>query len=54
MVEYDPFSDEALDDPLPIYRKLRDEAPACYLAEFDAWALSRFEDIWQQTGDAAA
>ena len=52
MVEYDPFSDEALDDPLPIYRKLRDEAPACYLDEFDAWALSRFEDIWQQTGDA--
>ena len=54
MVEYDPFSDEALDDPLPIYRKLRDEAPACYLDEFDAWALSRFEDIWQQTGDAGS
>ena len=54
MVEYDPFSDEALDDPLPIYRALRDEAPAYYLDEFDAWALSRFEDIWQQTGDAAS
>jgi hypothetical protein len=44
--------DEVLDDPYPIYKQLRDEAPAYYVDEFDLWALSRFEDIWEQTGDA--
>jgi cytochrome P450 len=52
MVRYDPFSDAALDDPQPIYRELRDHAPAFYLEEFDTWMLSRFEDIWEQTGDS--
>jgi cytochrome P450 len=42
---------EVLDDPLPIYRQLRDEAPAYYVEEFDCWALSRFDDIWEQTAD---
>ncbi|MBW2316802.1 MAG: cytochrome P450 [Deltaproteobacteria bacterium] len=51
VVHYDPFSDEILDDPHPFYRVLRDHAPAYYLDEFDAWFLSRFEDIWEQTGD---
>jgi len=51
MVQYNPFSDDALDDPLPIYKQLRDEAPAYYVEEFDCWFLSRFDDIWVQTGD---
>jgi len=52
MVKYDPFSDEVMkQDPLPIYKQLRDEAPAYYLAEFDAWALSRFEDVWKASAD---
>ena len=51
MVEYNPFSDAALDDPHPIYRRLRDEAPAYYVEELDCWFLSRFDDIWEQTGD---
>ena len=51
VVHYDPFSDEILDDPHPFYRVLRDHAPVYYLDEFDAWFLSRFEDIWEQTGD---
>ena len=32
MVDYHPFSAELYDDPWPIYRRLRDEAPAFYLA----------------------
>ncbi|MCP5070456.1 MAG: cytochrome P450 [bacterium] len=52
MVHYNPFMEEVLDDPHPIYKQLRDEAPAYYVDEFDCWALSRFEDIWEQTGDA--
>lgn len=52
MVEYSPFSDEVVKgDPLPIYKRLRDEAPAYYLEEYDTWALSRFEDIWKASAD---
>jgi hypothetical protein len=52
MVDYNPFSDEIIKgDPLPIYKRLRDEAPAYYLEQYDTWALSRFEDIWKASGD---
>jgi cytochrome P450 len=51
MVDYNPFSDAVLDDPLPIYKQLRDQSPAHYVDEFDCWFLSRFDDIWDQTGD---
>ena len=51
---YDPFSDESLDDPHPAYKRLRDEAPAYYSSELDCWFLSRFDDIWEQTGDTKA
>ncbi len=52
MVTYDPFSEEVLSDPTPVYKKLRAEAPVYYIEEYDAWALSRFEDIWQASMDA--
>jgi cytochrome P450 len=42
---------EILEDPLPIYKQLRAEAPVYYVEEHDCWALSRFEDIWEQSGD---
>ncbi len=51
MVDYDPLMPEVLEDPLPIYKRLRDEAPACYVEAHDCWALSRFEDIWEQSAD---
>ena len=51
MVDYQPFSEAVYADPFPIYRQLRDEAPAYYLEEFDCWFLSRFEDIWTQLQD---
>ena len=54
MVRYDPFDDDVLDDPHPFYRQLRDEAPAHYVEDLDCWFLSRFDDIWEQTGDTAA
>ncbi len=52
MVHYNPFSEEVMRDPHPIYARLREEAPAYYIEEYDAWALSRFEDIWQASMDA--
>ena len=53
MVEYDPFSDAVLDDPLPLYRQLRTESPVHYLERYDSWALSRFEDVWNAGSDPA-
>ena len=35
----------ALDDPYPVYRRLRDEAPAYHHERLDLWALTRFEDV---------
>jgi cytochrome P450 len=46
-VDYDPFSTEVIHgDNHGIYRQLRDEAPVHYMEKWDAWALSRFEDVW--------
>ena len=39
MVQYNPLMDEVLDDPFPIYKQLRDEAPVYYLEEFDDGVL---------------
>jgi len=52
MIEYDPFSEEVMRDPHPIYARLRNEAPCYHLPKWDAYALSRFEDIWQASTDA--
>ena len=54
MIDYNPYSDAVIDDPYPFYRRLRGEAPAYYIEEFDAWFLSRFEDIWQVNQNFAA
>lgn len=46
-VSYDPFSDDVIHgDNHGIYKRLRDESPVHYLERFDAFALSRFEDVW--------
>jgi cytochrome P450 len=53
MIEYDPFSQEVRRDPHPVYRRLRNEAPVHYIGKYDAWALSRFQDIWEASGNPA-
>lgn len=50
MIEFDPFSESYYDDPFPIYRALRDEAPVYYHEGLDCYFLSRFEDIWNAVG----
>jgi cytochrome P450 len=54
MLDYDPFAEQVRNDPYPVYKRLRDEAPAYYLPRYDAWALSRFQDIWDASSDAAS
>ena len=51
MIDYDPYSDEVIRDPYPIYARLREEAPCYHLPKWDAYALSRFEDIWNASMD---
>lgn len=46
-IEYDPFSSDVIHgDNHGIYKRLRDESPVHYMEKWDAWALSRFEDVW--------
>ncbi len=42
---YDPFAELGIEDPYPLYARLRDEAPAYHNSDRDFWALSRFEDV---------
>jgi cytochrome P450 len=53
LVDYDPFSEEVMRDPHPVYRRLRAESPVHYLEKYDAWALALFEDIWNASLDDA-
>ena len=41
----------ALDDPYPVYRRLRDEAPVYHHERLDLWALSRFDDVQSAAKD---
>ena len=42
---YDPY-DRTIDaDPYGVYRRLREEAPLYYNAEYDFYAVSRFDDV---------
>lgn len=50
-VEFDPFSQEFFDGAYDTYRRLRDEAPVYYNAEWDFWALSRYDDVAAATKD---
>ncbi|MBM3658557.1 MAG: cytochrome P450 [Actinobacteria bacterium] len=53
-VQYDPYSDQAMLDPHPLYAQLRAEDPVHHLAEYDAWALASFDAVWQVCSDTEA
>jgi cytochrome P450 len=42
---WDPYDTVLDDDPYPVWKRLRDEAPVYRNDELDFWALSRFTDI---------
>src|SRR5689334_11359442 len=42
---FDPFSREFYNDPYAIYRRMQDEAPVYYNAEYDFYALTRHADV---------
>jgi cytochrome P450 len=50
-VEFDPYSYEIHEDPYPVYRRLRDEAPAYFNARRRFWTLSRYDDVRVASND---
>jgi hypothetical protein len=45
VVEYDPYVYQVHEDPYPVYRALRDEAPVYRNQALGFWALSRHADV---------
>jgi len=45
VVRFNPYSYEFHDDPFPVYRQLRDEAPCFHDPDLGFWALSRYDDL---------
>jgi cytochrome P450 len=50
-LEYDPMSERWRDDPYPMYRRLRDEAPVHWSPEANAFCVSRYEDVQRVLND---
>lgn len=50
---FDPYSEEVLADPFPCYRRLRDEAPCYYSADYDCFFISRFADVHEACRNTA-
>ena len=42
---YDPYDFAIDEDPYPVWRRLRNEAPVYYNEKYDFYALTRFEDV---------
>ena len=45
MIDFDPYSIEFQNDPYPVYKSLRDEAPVYYHPGLDFYAISRYDDV---------
>jgi cytochrome P450 len=43
-IYYDPYEWSIKEDPYPLYRRMREEAPLYYNEPHDFFAVSRFED----------
>lgn len=50
-VYYDPYDFTIDADPYPTFKRLRDEAPLYYNEAHDFYAVSRFEDVRECSGD---
>jgi cytochrome P450 len=48
---WDPFTPELRNDPYPLWKRMRNEAPVWHNDRYDFWALSRFHDIEEANKD---
>ena len=44
-IYWDPFDPALRDDPYPLWKRMRDEAPLYRNDRYDFWVLSRFDDV---------
>jgi cytochrome P450 len=51
-VHWDPYNPRYFADPHPVFQRLREEQPIYYNAEYDFYAVSRYEDVQRALGDA--
>jgi len=53
-LDFDPYAWDFHEDPYPLYRRLRDEAPLYRNERLGFWALSRYDDVLAGFKDADA
>jgi cytochrome P450 len=46
-IDYDPYSDAAMADPFALYKEMRAEGCPHRIENRNAWALTRFSDVWK-------
>lgn len=51
LFSYDPFDLDVMRNPLPYYRRLREDFPIYQLPQYDAWAVSRFDHVYAVLAD---
>lgn len=51
--QYDPFSQEAMENPFRYYRTLRNHFPLYYVPQYDLYAVSRFQDVYNLLSDSS-
>lgn len=47
----DLFSDEVLQDSMPVYARLREQSPVVHLEQGDLWVITRYDDVRAALGD---
>jgi cytochrome P450 len=50
-IYYDPYDFDIDDDPYPVWKRMRDEAPVYYNGRYDFYALSRYVDVEEASTD---
>jgi cytochrome P450 len=51
MIDFNPYDRAFANDPYPIYKQLRDEAPVYHCKPLKFWALSRYADVLEAHRD---
>lgn len=52
-LDFDPYDYDFHEDPYPLYRRLRDEAPVFHAERDDLWVVSRHADVFDVLRDDA-
>lgn len=53
MIDFNPYDKSFAENPYPIYKRLRDEAPVYHQEELNFWAISRYADVLEAHRDFA-